>query len=80
MRYADGNPAQTGDKVEYDGGKAVGYVTEVVDTPEKMAALGVDQSGVAIQPKGYEGLNFLYYPEWAIEHDGMVLISRAQGA
>lgn len=67
IRYWDGTEAQAGDVVLIDE-KQQGVVRDVVDTPEKMKCLALDEYGLM-----FDGV---FYPERFLREYPVELVSR----
>ncbi len=79
MRYLDGKTIKTGDIIWWNEGTCVGRVATIVepaDTAEKMAAWGLDESGIFISPRIRLPLvDGVYQPHSDFEDEGIGLMS-----
>ncbi len=72
--YSDGTEVMVGDSVFIEKGSTPGVVELVVTSYEQMKEIGVDERGSCSRlPR----LGLIYLPQWSLEEDPLILISRA---
>jgi hypothetical protein len=73
MRYPDTSPIQLGDRVWWDGGVGIGYVSAIAEDASTMAAQGWTEPGIiiALAADALVRPPLIGYPARAFEEDGI---------
>ena len=72
--YPDGAEVMVGDSVLIEKGTTPGVVEFVVTSDEQMKETGVEEPGVMLTADTF---GLVYLPQWSLEEDPLILVSRA---
>jgi hypothetical protein len=71
--YSDGSEVVVGDSVLLEKGRTPGCVELIVTSDEQMRDNDVEEAGVMLKSPAF---GLVYLPQWSLEEDPLILVSR----